>query len=236
MTEKKNYPDEIYETRDGLTMTLKQRDGHGGRARRRAYDLGYEQGRLDGGQGHLDPGALWTRLNRSHPDWGRIDWAALYKRPAILIHSTSMSVIATEVASTGPYSVSYDDGPRETPAHQALLLKALPTMTNSSLHGATQAALDGIDDWALYICGDLPLRKQTADELEPGTCFSARHNKGKYTQSYSYAQVVRADGQKPMVVCYSRYLTDIFATIPPEEAEVLEVYGVGTFEAPKEDA
>ncbi|WP_237220412.1 hypothetical protein [Rothia nasimurium] len=230
MSEKKNYPEEIYETRDGLTMTIKQRDGHGGRARRRAFDLGYEQGRLDGGQEHLEPGALWTRLNRSHPAWGRIDWVALYKRPATLIHSTSMSVIATEVASKGPYSVSYDDGPRETPAHQALLLKALPTMTHSSLHGATQAALEDRDGWALYVLGQLPLRKLTADELAPGTCFRGKHP-DVHDGAALNCIVVEQPNSMPKMVIYTNPITNQRAS----EVEVVEVYGVGTFQTPKEN-
>ena len=39
-----------------------------------------------------------------------------------------------------------------------------------------------------------------------------------------------------MVVCYSRYLTGIFATIDPKEVEVIDIYGEGTFEKPKGDA
>lgn len=139
----------------------------------RIYDLGFEQGRLEGRREKLEPDVGWTRLTTANPDWGRIDWTALYGRPTILTHSASFSVISTEIISKGPHTVGYDDGTREIPAHQALLLKAPPKMVHSALHGATQSALEGKDSWALYVCGDLPLRKRTADDLESGTIFEA---------------------------------------------------------------
>lgn len=200
----------------------------------RIYDLGFEQGRLEGRREKLEPDTGWTRLTTTNPDWGRIDWAALYGRPTILTHSASFSVISTEIISKGPHTVGYDDGTREIPAHQALLLKAPPKMVHSALHGATQSALEGKDGWALYVCGDLPLRKLTADELAPGTCFRARYKKNGETHNYAWAQLLKPHGQKPRVIFFSMALTTLFGSALPENVEVVEVYGPGTFQTHKE--
>lgn len=164
MTEKK-YPEKIYPKPSDYNgqsiMCITPKDLE------LAYDRGYEKGRLAGGAEHLDPGASWTRLTSSHPDWDRIDWEALCGRPTILTHSTSCSSISTLIISKGPYTVDYDDGPREIPADLALKIKTLPAMVHSAFHGATQAALDGEEGWALYIHGDLPLRARTANQPAP---------------------------------------------------------------------
>lgn len=223
MTEKKNYPEEIYETRDGLTMTLKQRDGHGGRVRRRAYNLGFRDGRsTEHLLNSLNPLAGWSNLTEAIAAGERIDWKRLDGVEARCVHP-ELGALTYKLERDNVCSSTMPSG----------------WYMNKSANVWKQAVSDGwygLQGWSLWVKGDLPLRKRTADQLAPGTCFAARHSKGEYTQSYSYAQLVKADGQKPMVVCYSRYLTGIFATIPPEEAEVLEVYGVGTFEKPEEDA
>lgn len=170
MTEKK-YPEEIYPRPSDYNgqkiMSITPKDLE------LAYDQGYRHGQLEVRRDGLDPVDTWTRLITSNPDWDRIDWEALYERLVLLRHVPSFSNVCTKIVSKGPYTVGYDDGPREIPAHQALLLKALPKMTHSSLHGATQAALEDRDGWALYVLGELPLVKQTADDLESGTIFEA---------------------------------------------------------------
>lgn len=196
----------------------------------RIYDLGFEQGRLEGRREKLEPDSGWTRLTTSNSDWDRIDWAALYGRPTILTHSASFSVISTEIISKGPHTVGYDDGPREIPANQALLLKALPKMVHSALHGATQSALEGKDGWAMYVCGDIPLRKRTADQLEPGTCFSGSHPEVCEGEAILCVVIETGDLSKRVL-----YLGPTISR-PASEVEVIEVYGAGTFDTPEGDA
>ena len=214
---KKKYPEEIYpetatQTIDGPMYWISHRKDY-----ERAYDLGYQQGQQT--QGDLTG---WSNLTEAIQAGERIDWDALDGLPAKCVHP-ELGVLTHRLERDNICSSTMPSG----------------WYMNKSANVWKQAVSDGwygLQGWSLWVKGDLPLRKLTADQLEPGTCFAARHNKGEYTQSYSYAQLVKADGQKPMVVCYSRYLTDIFATIDPKEVEVIDIYGEGTFEKPEGDA
>lgn len=224
MTEKKNYPESIYRNRKGGMLPSYQRKGNGGWARRHAYDLGFylgqhrERERLEAS----NPLAGWSNLTEAIKAGERIDWERLDGTEAKCVHP-ELGTLTHRLERNDSYRADKLSGWGKP---------GIP----AGWMGAFVNAWGGDYGWSLWVKGDLPLRKLTADQLEPGTCFAARHNKGEYTQSYSYAQLVKADGQKPMVVCYSRYLTDIFATIDPKEVEVIDIYGEGTFEKPEGDA
>lgn len=184
----------------------------------RIYDRGYADGQQD--QRDLTG---WSNLTEAIKAGERIDWDALDGKKICFKHIDG-SVVKDILIRDHSWDAS--DAAAWVLKHHQIALGIL----FRSCFG------EGRDGWSLWVKGELPLSKRTADQLEPGTCFAARHNKGEYTQSYSYAQLVKADGQKPMVVCYSRYLTDIFATIDPKEVEVIDIYGEGTFEKPEVDA
>lgn len=215
MTDKKNYPEEIYKDAEtgGEHFIPRFRETF-----EKAYDLGYQHGQQD--QRDLTG---WSNLTEAIQAGERIDWEALDGLEAKCVHP-----------ELGALTHKMERDPQCPPDGWA----GWGTRETEITHWDTifECAWAGSCGWSLWIKGDLPLRKQTADQLKPGTCFAARHNKGEYTQSYSYAQLVKADGQKPMVVCYSRYLTGIFATIDPKEVEVIDIYGEGTFEKPEGDA
>lgn len=188
----------------------------------RIYDLGFRDGRFKERLEASNPLAGWSNLTEAIKDKARIDWERLDGVEAKCVHP-ELGTLTHKLERDEKYIIDSVVGWYKSDY-------------NSAWSRGLGSAWCGHDGWSLWVKGDLPLRKQTADELEPGTCFAARHNKGEYTQSYSYAQLVKADGQKPMVVCYSRYLTDIFATIDPKEVEVIDIYGEGTFEKPEGDA
>lgn len=214
MTEK-NYPEEIYKDAEtgGEHFIPRFRETF-----EKAYDLGYEHGQQTQG----DTLVGWSNLTEAIKAGERIDWERLdgleakcvHPELGVLTHKMERDQLCLADDYTGWYKGDFPTGWSEV----------------------FFCSWQDCAGWSLWVKGDLPLRKLTADQLALGTCFAARRNKGEHTKSYSYAQLVKADGQKPMVVCYSRYLTGIFATIDPKEVEVIDIYGEGTFEKPKGDA
>lgn len=215
------YPEAIYGTRDGGTMTHKQRDGFGGMARRYAYNLGYADGWVDRSKGVLAPLAGWSNLTAAIADGERIDWEALDGLEARCVHA-ELGVLTYKLERDGSfppakYSAWYKTG------CSVIWLEAL---IKSWL---------GLGGWSLWVKGELPLRKLTADKLEPGTCFRARYEKNGETHNYAWAQLLKPSGQKHRVIFLSQALTTLFGSALPEDVEVVEVYGVGTFPTPKEN-
>lgn len=210
MTEKKNYPEEIYETRDGLTMTLKQRDGHGGRVRRRAYDLGFRDGRFKERLEASNPRAGWSNLTDAIKAGERIDWDALDGIEAKCVHP-----------ELGVLTYKMERFRHDAPNHYLGWAS-----TSTVWDRAFDLAWQGESGWSLWVKADLPLRKLTADELEPGTCFygKLREVTGTFFIFINSAGIKRA---------YSLAHSDIYE---PEKVEVLEVYGIGTFDTTGEDA
>lgn len=81
--------------------------------------------------------------------------------------------------------------------------------------------------WSLWVEGDIPLNPPTVDELEPGTGF-----RGEYLNGVCYDYVIYNDrGGKKRAICLSTGVRE-----DPTDIDVIEVYGVGTFEAPNEEA
>lgn len=208
------YPEAIYGTRNGGTMTPKQRDGFGGIARRYAYNLGYADGWVDRGKSVMPVPAGWSNLTAAIKAGERIDWDALDGLEAKCVHPE---------LGTLTYLLERD----------SICSSTIPSgwYMNKSANVWKQAVSDswyGLQGWSLWVKGDLPLRKLTADQLEPGTCFRGHH----YTHSHDdgeYMTVVVTDKGK-----FVSYLVTADLT-PAIEVEVLEVYGVGTFQTPKEN-
>ncbi|WP_237236042.1 hypothetical protein [Rothia nasimurium] len=202
----------------------------------RIYDRGY----ADGQQAQHDLTG-WSNLTEAIKAGERIDWGALDGLEAKCVHS-----------EMGALTIRLDrqedlDGHLLHPADEPNAWHE----EGSELEGVIESSWVGNDDWALYIKGELPLRKLTADQLEPGTCF-----KGKcmgevrdcllYQGRPAYYEV---DGgevgpiSELKVVGVNLYPQGSREGAEPapvnwlaSQVEVLEIYGVGTFSKPKEGA
>lgn len=187
----------------------------------RIYDLGFRDGRFKERLEASNPLAGWSNLTYAIQAGERIDWEKLDGVEAKCVHPEM---------GTLTYKLERD---AEYPAEEY-------TGWVTGVCGLVwdEAFCDswyGRDDWALYIKGDIPLGKQTADQLEPGICFRARYEKNGETHNYAWAQLLKPSGQKPRIIFLSQALTTLFGSALPEDVEVVEVYGVGTFKTPKEN-
>ena len=89
------------------------------------------------------------------------------------------------------------------------------------------AGWHGDDGWKLYIKGDLPTKRVTADTLEPGTGFAGVAPNG--SSYHSLIRIISAQG-KPLVLS-----TSSIEYFKAKEVEVSEVYGIGTFQKPTKE-
>lgn len=217
MTEKKNYPEEIYKDfpicgSEQGNIIAAYRSG-----RQHAYDLGYQQGQRTQG----DPLAGWSNLTEAIKAGERIDWERLDGLEAKCVHPGRGTL--THRLERDNFCFSNSPG---------------GWYINESANVWKQAIFDswhGQQSWSLWVKGDLPLRKQTADQLALGTCFRAHYKKGAYIHTYDWAQVVEVAGIAH-VACYNERFTHVIASYDLADVEVLEVYGVGTFPTRKENA
>ena len=220
MSEKKNYPEEIY--KDFPTCGSEQGNIAAHMAgRQHAYDLGYEHGK----QAQGDPQAGWSNLTEAIKAGENIDWERLNGLEAKCVHPELGTLairlqLEEDLDGNLPHPV---DSPQAW--HEE----------GSELEAVIESAWLSNDGWSLWVKGDLPLRKRTADGLVPGTCFRARYTKGDYVHTYSRAQAAQIDG-KVRVLCFNESMMHVIARYNPAEVGVIEIYGVGTFEKPEGDA
>lgn len=184
----------------------------------RIYDRGYADGQQD--QRDLTG---WSNLTEAIKAGERIDWDALDGKKICFKHIDG-SVVKDILIRDHSWDAS--DAAAWVLKHHQIALGIL----FRSCFG------EGRDGWSLWVKGDLPLRKRTADQLEPGTCFRARYKKNGETHDYAWAQLLKPSGQKPRVIFFSLALTTLFGSALPEDVEVVEVYGPGAFQTPGEDA
>lgn len=211
MTEKK-YPEEIYKDAEtgGEHFIPRFRE-----TLEKAYDLGYKHGQKT----QEDPLTGWSNLTEAIKAGERIDWEKLDSLEAKCVHPEM---------GTLTYKMERDEiGFRNNPGGWYI---------DTSTGAWKQAFYDswmGFQGWALYIKGDLPLRKLTADQLEPGTCFMGRERGGVRGLYIRYSMPFLPVGKSRERACP---LSASF-TVPAEDIEVLHVYEeTGTFEKPEGDA
>lgn len=222
---KKKYPEEIYPKFGFKT------DAFGCLTHRTAfnsdfelaYDMGSKNGKLKAELENQAPLVGWSNLTAAISSGERIDWERLEGVEAKCVHP-----------ELGTLTHKMERDPQFPPHGWA----GWGTQGTELNHWDTifECAWGGSCGWSLWVKGDLPLRKRTADELEPGTCFRARYKKNGETHNYAWAQLLKPSGQKPRVIFFSLALTTLFGSALPEDVEVVEEYGIGTFSKPKEQA
>ena len=107
----------------------------------------------------------------------------------------------------------------------------MPSAWTPPLHTwqALYSGWHGHSGWKLYIQGELPTKRVTADTLEPGTGFAGVAPNGR--SYHSLIRIISAQG-KSLVLS-----TSSIEYFKAKEVEVSEVYGIGTFQKPtKEEA
>lgn len=224
MTEKK-YPEEIYpklgfRTDDFGRLTYRTTFNSDYEY---AYDLGYRDGRFKERLEASNPRAGWSNLTEAIQAGERVDWERLDGLEAKCVHP-ELGALTYKMERNIHFSMGSSSG---------WCASDRPRMWDTALYNSWH----GEGGWSLWVKGDLPLRKRTADELEPGTCFRARFKRNGTEHNYKYAQLVNVTPEKQVVICYSHQLVSIFNRhYAPGEVEAIEVYGIATFPAPKEEA
>lgn len=189
----------------------------------RAYSAGY----LDGMKvrNTTDPLVGFSNLTQAIHDGVRIDYSRLDSKLVKIFHGEHgvlLTRFELQEDSSGLLihpNLEEPDAWREEGEPLAYLL---------------DEAWVGNFGWSLWIEGEIPVKKCTADELEPGVCFFARYNRNGVIAKYSRAQVIkRPSSGKNVVICYNDTLTKVINDFSPCDLEVIEVYGIGTFQAPK---
>lgn len=210
MTEKK-YPEEIYPKRktEKTAFGFMESWHSSNLDYERAYDLGFRDGRFKERLEASNPLAGWSNLTYAIQAGERIDWEKLDGLEAKCVHP-ELGVLTYKLERDGnfppaKYSAWYKTG------CPVIWLEAL---IKSWL---------GLGGWSLWIKGELPIRKLTADQLEPGTCFLD-------IKGNSHIVYITPRGEK---VAYARYGSH---DKDPKYVYVGKVLGVGTFQTPEGDA
>lgn len=163
----------------------------------RAYDLGKTHATQDTADWH----DLTAAIKAGEP----IDWKALDGRRAKCEHKTMGALVHKLVRCS------------EFPADSAIGWVELYDTWCEALDDAWH----GYGDWTLYIDGPVPIKRKTADQLKPGTLFTALH-----------------EGDEVEFIVYeersgNRFARPLNADNPcdyfDDQVEVIEEYGVGTF-------
>ena len=167
-----------------------------------------------------DENAGWTLFKPSDD----LDYEALDGREAKLVHRDGVEAKLVnrdrvEVTLTMRRDTSSVQPASAPPAWDA----------PDCLVAAFFAAWRGQSGWSLYIKGDLPTKRVTADTLEFSTCFAGVLPSGK-----SESKLICIMGHDGNSLTYSIAGN---ASFNSSEVEVTEVYGIGTFQKPtKEEA
>lgn len=154
MTEKKNYPEEIY-CKDYVIGEML--------AAERAYDLG-----LRDGAKQSDPLAGFSNLTQAIHNGSRIGWERLDGRAAKCVHP-----------DMGTLTHKMERFKDDTPSHYLGWVS-----TSSVWNMAFDLAWQGKSGWSLWVEGELPVKPRTADELEPGSVFIGNSPKSTASQMF----------------------------------------------------
>ncbi|MFW0169275.1 hypothetical protein [Rothia sp. P4278] len=157
----------------------------------------------------------YSNLTQAIQDGVRIDWEQLDGRPAKCVHP-EMGTLTQKMER-----IQNDD-----PSNYL-------AWTNESIvwEWAFELAWQNASGWSLWVESEIPVELLTADELEPGTGFLGKDlDSGTKGNWITY----RVDADPIRAKLIDAKLQEIDA--PADEIEVIEVYGIGTLQAPKEEA
>ena len=194
-----DYPEEIYATRDGGLLTNKQRKNAGaGWGRRHAYLVGKAE--------TADPLAGYSNLTSAIKANEPIDWERL--------DGLKVQCVNPDVG-TNRGKLERDD--------------MLPADFASGwvVHGmgiTYITAWHGDDGWELWVEGEIPLRRKTADQLKRGTYFLGEAPVGE-----PYLVYVGGRSEASKVIYYVPEM--LKSAIPAADWVVLEEHG--TFQKPE---
>lgn len=209
------YPEEIYRTLDGGLLTESQRS----RAvtmwpRRHAYEVGYAKGLAE----QTDTLAGYSNITAAIKAEQPIDWERLDGLVAKCVHPTLGTLLyPLEVDGNGRKVIWNNKGNFW-----------FTTNGGKVWAEALRYAWYGQNGWTLWLEGEIPLRRKTAEQLEVGTYFLGKaHN-----DSSCLAYVGRPLTSDTVKTIY--YAPEMLKAITPAtEWEVLEEYG--PFQKPEEN-
>ncbi|WP_237185512.1 hypothetical protein [Rothia nasimurium] len=175
----------------------------------RAYDLGYQDGQQAQGD---HPLAGWSNLTEAIADGERIDWEKLDGLEAKCVHP-ELGALTHRMERDSAYP-PYEYVGWDEEASFAVWSEAF------------YSAWYGRNGWSLWVKGDLPLRKLTANQLALGTIFIGKCP--AEGEDMSPEPMFRTAGH---VIAFDYFQ---LLQVDPSEVEVYKV--VGQLKTPKEDA
>lgn len=193
------YPEEIYATLDGASLTDKVLRFTGDEwGRRHAYKVGYEAGKAE----QADPLDGYSNLTAAISAGEPIDYEKL--------DGLKVKCVNPEMGTLGGKLVRDDMLPADFASGWVVHGMGITYIT--AWHG------DG--GWTLWVEGEIPLHRKTADQLEVGTYFWGKAR----GDSPCLAYVGRPLKYAPAKTVY--YAPEMLKTIiPPSQWVVLEEYG-----------
>ena len=158
------YPEEIYALRNGglLIPTLRSSASSVGWGRQHAYKVGYEAGKAE----QADPLVGYSNLTEAISAGEPIDWEKL----------DGLNVKCVNPGLRGELHGTLERDPDCLPD---VCGAWWGTGMNDTYLSALVDAWNGIRGWTLYVEGEIPLRRKTADQLDVGTYFLGKNPKFK---------------------------------------------------------
>ena len=210
------YPEEIYVASDGGLHTDHFKNTEAGWGRRHAYLMGYEAGKAE----QTDPLEGYSNLTAAIKAGEPIDWEKLDGLVAKCVHSTLGDLL---------YSLEVDGNGRKV-IWESEGNFWFTTSGGNVWAEALGESWQGENGWVLWVEGEIPLHRKTADQLEVGTYFLSK-TPGFSGRDTSMVYVGENEYDDLKTIYYAPRM--LKSTIPASEWVVLEEYG--PFQKPEEN-
>lgn len=185
----KEYPEELYNLWCKETTYSEDMEA--------AYDVGFARG-VKHAQANTGD---WHNLTKAIADGEPIDFEKLDGRKVRMMNEDGRDLRGYKLVRDSPTKA-------DSPEHWELD----KTVDYSKYPSELDIAWRGSDGWILWLDGEIPMRKQTADELPFGTNFKDSHGHGYVVVAYGKVQAL-----------YGNYNVTMAKNIVV--AEVLGMYG-----------
>lgn len=209
------HPEEIYKDINGKEMSESERLWGDGMNRRRAYDLGHEAGYAKCLADTADPLEGYSNLTEAISAGEPIDYEKLEGRFAKCVHPELPN----------PFPIGnlqvHNESELRTPTGWREPIDSFGTVRRYALMHSWW----GDYDWTLWVEGDIPMRRKTADQLPVTTFF-----KGRRVGTNGAGSFMRVGESKNGKFILSA-INFLPSPVSAEEWEVLEEYG--TFQKPE---